>query len=107
MNLKHTICFVDKLTTTSLLMVDNDLESLAGLEDSNDDDLDSLVEEVIVYLPDKIMFTGLVLVKYKRRRIKRAGGEEKKPGEVHWALQVDACCDCSSLGRSPNNVDRL
>jgi hypothetical protein len=54
-------------------MVDNDLESLAGLEDSNDDDLDSLVEEVIVYLPDKIMFTGLVLVKYKRRRIKRAG----------------------------------
>ena len=73
MNLKHTICFVDKLTTTSLLMVDNDLESLAGLEDSNDDDLDSL-EGVIVYLPDKIMFTGLVLVKYKRRRIKRAGG---------------------------------
>ena len=106
MNLKHTICFVDKLTTTSLLMVDNDLESLAGLEDSNDDDLDSL-EGVIVYLPDKIMFTGLVLVKYKRRRIKRAGGEEKKPGEVHWALQVDACGDCSSLGRSPNNVDRL
>jgi hypothetical protein len=58
-------------------MVDNDLESLAGLEDSNDDDLDSL-EGVIVYLPDKIMFTGLVLVKYKRRRIKRAGGGGRK-----------------------------